>query len=85
MRQNPYSLLCRFYGVYKIKVKYMKPIKVIVMDNLMGNRVDKIVNIYDLKGSTFHRINDEVKPGAILKDLNFKKNKQDRLRVSKEV
>lgn len=36
LSKNPKSLLARFYGVFKVKIKYMEPISVIIMDNLMG-------------------------------------------------
>lgn len=51
--KNPNSLLARFYGVFKVKIKYMQPISVIVMDNLMGEHVEELTKIYDLKGSMF--------------------------------
>jgi 1-phosphatidylinositol-4-phosphate 5-kinase len=34
--KNPQSLLARFYGIFTVKIKYMKPINIIIMDNLMG-------------------------------------------------
>lgn len=52
------------------------------MDNLLGNHFDKISNVYDLKGSTFKRISHSTGKGAVLKDLNFLKNKEDRVKVS---
>lgn len=85
MSKNPYSLLARFYGVYKIQVQYMQPVQVIIMDNLMGGFFDSLINIYDLKGSTFKRVTEEEERGTVLKDLNFLKNKADRIRVSPEV
>ena len=36
MKGQPKSLLARFYGVFTVKIQYMKPINVIIMDNLMG-------------------------------------------------
>jgi 1-phosphatidylinositol-4-phosphate 5-kinase len=53
LKKNPNSLLCRFYGVYKIKIKFMKPISIIIMDNIMGPNPEEVLRIYDLKGSTF--------------------------------
>lgn len=53
MGKNPKSLLARFYGVFTVKIKYMKPIHVIVMDNLIGDHVEEALRMYDLKGSTF--------------------------------
>lgn len=56
IHKNPNSLLARFYGIFTVKIKYMKPINVIIMDNIMGEHKDCIERIYDLKGSTFQRI-----------------------------
>lgn len=53
LRKNPNSMLCRFYGVYKIKIKFQKVISVVVMDNIMGQNPEHVIRTYDLKGSTF--------------------------------
>lgn len=53
IKKNPLSLLCRFYGVFKIKIKFMKPIPIIIMDNIMGFSPEEVIKVYDLKGSTF--------------------------------
>lgn len=42
VKRHPQSLLARFYGIYTVKIKFMKPISVVVMDNLMGSQVDQI-------------------------------------------
>ena len=42
INKNPDSLLARFYGIFTIKIKYMKPISVIIMDNLKGKHDDCI-------------------------------------------
>ena len=39
LTKHPKSLLVRFYGIFTIKIKYMRPINVIIMDNLMGEQV----------------------------------------------
>ena len=36
LKRNPRSLLARIFGVYKIKVKFMHAISVIVMENIAG-------------------------------------------------
>lgn len=36
LKSNPNSLLSRFYGIFSVKIKFMKPISVVIMDNLMG-------------------------------------------------
>ena len=56
IHKNPRSLLARFYGIFTVKIKYMKAINVIIMDNLMGAHVEQALRVYDLKGSTFQRI-----------------------------
>ena len=37
IRGNQNSMLARFYGIYTVKIKFMKPISIIIMDNLMSN------------------------------------------------
>lgn len=56
--KHPKSLLVRFYGIFTIKIKFMRPINVLIMDNLMGSRVEESQRIFDLKGSTFNRVNE---------------------------
>lgn len=53
LNKNQKSLLARFYGIFTVKIKYMKPINIIIMDNLMGETVEHALRVYDLKGSTF--------------------------------
>jgi Phosphatidylinositol-4-phosphate 5-Kinase len=65
-------MLARFYGVYNVKIKYMKPISVVIMDNLMSEHVNEILRIYDLKGSLHKRITTKPKNNrSVRKDLNF--------------
>jgi hypothetical protein len=50
----------------------MKPINIIIMDNLMGEHTGWIHRIYDLKGSTFNRITKDPEHNKTTrKDLNF--------------
>lgn len=50
----------------------MKPISVVIMDNLMGKYVNEILAIYDLKGSTHKRETKKIKNNrTVRKDLNF--------------
>jgi 1-phosphatidylinositol-4-phosphate 5-kinase len=53
IHKHPNSLLSRFYGIFTVKIKYMKPINIIVMDNLVGPHKHWVERKYDLKGSTF--------------------------------
>ena len=72
MRNNPKSLVARFYGIYTVKIKYMKPISVVVMDNLLGDNIKDVISIFDLKGSIHKRITKKVKnERSVKKDLNF--------------
>lgn len=48
-------MLARFYGIFTVKIKFMKPISVVIMDNLMGDHIEDIISIYDLKGSVHKR------------------------------
>jgi 1-phosphatidylinositol-4-phosphate 5-kinase len=83
LKNNPHSMLARFYGVYKIKIRSQAPTSIIVMDNIMGVNPDEVIKAYDLKGSTLGRIQmNAVSPLQMLKDLNFLENKEDRLRLS---
>lgn len=50
----------------------MKPISVVVMDNLIGDNIQDVISIYDLKGSTHRRITKKIKnERTVKKDLNF--------------
>jgi len=72
IKRNPRSLLARFYGIYTVKIKFMKPISVVIMDNLMGQHIEDVISIYDLKGSTHKRRTVNIKNNrTVKKDLNF--------------
>lgn len=82
IHKYPQSLLARFYGIFTVKIKFMKPINIIIMDNLMGDHPDWISRIYDLKGSTFQRINhNPTGPKSVMKDLNFIEDTDFRMQV----
>ena len=50
----------------------MKPIPIIVMDNIMGTKPEEVTKVYDLKGSTFQRMQMNIKSSlSVLKDNNF--------------
>jgi 1-phosphatidylinositol-4-phosphate 5-kinase len=83
LKSNPESMLARFYGIFTIKIKFMKPINVIIMDNIMGKHSDDIVRVFDLKGSTFQRIHPGTfKNTTTRKDLNFKEERDFRLQTT---
>lgn len=86
LNKNPKSLLARYYAVLKVKIKYMQPINIIIMDNLMGDHAEQAYRVYDLKGSTFQRINSNPSSDlSVRKDLNFLEDKQYRMRVPEKV
>ena len=57
MKQNPNSLIVRFFGLHKVRLApEQRYISVVVMENIFYNRHQlKMHNIYDLKGSTVGR------------------------------
>ncbi len=67
------SLMCRFYGLYKIKFENSKWMVLIVMPNCFETPL-VLMEKYDLKGSTRNRYctPEEAKKASVLKDLNFK-------------
>eukprot|EP00347_Sterkiella_histriomuscorum_P012117 403369830 len=86
IQKHPKSLLARFYGIYTIKIKYMKSINVIIMDNLMGQNIEEATRMYDLKGSTFQRIVMNPRSGLqTRKDLNYIEDADYRMLVNKKI
>lgn len=80
---NPNSMLARFYGIYTVKIKFMKPISVVIMDNLMSNQVKQITSIYDLKGSLHRRDTRKIKNArTVRKDLNFLRDSENVVKMS---
>ncbi|KAG1321314.1 hypothetical protein G6F62_010889 [Rhizopus arrhizus] len=77
--ENPHTLLCRFYGLHRIKLPHGSKIHFVVMGNVLPSNKD-VHETYDLKGSTYGRItsNEEImkNPHAVLKDLNWVNKKK---------
>ena len=82
--KSPYSLLCKIYGLFYLKLPKITPVYLIVMENILLNCSPSI--LYDLKGSTLGRIvnkpkrtlsidNKAKKFSGPLKDLDFIKSK----------
>lgn len=71
---NPNTLLCRFYGLHRIKLPHGSKIHFVVMGNVLPANRD-VHFTFDLKGSTFGRVtpDEEVQknPNAVMKDLNW--------------
>lgn len=74
VRDNPHTLLSRFYGLHRVKLPRGKKIHFVIMNNLFPPHKD-VHETYDLKGSTVGRLYPEEKaainPRAVLKDLNW--------------
>ncbi|KAI9322627.1 hypothetical protein BX666DRAFT_1849629 [Dichotomocladium elegans] len=76
---NPDTLLCRYYGLHRVKQPHGRKIHFVVMGNVFPANKD-IHETYDLKGSLIGRLlkDEEIKKSknAVMKDLNFQKNNQ---------
>ncbi|KIY53254.1 SAICAR synthase-like protein [Fistulina hepatica ATCC 64428] len=74
VKENPHTLLSRFYGLHRVKLPHGRKIHFVIMNNLFPPHKD-IHETYDLKGSTVGRLYPEEKaaqnPRAVLKDLNW--------------
>lgn len=74
VKDNPHTLLSRFYGLHRVKLPRGRKIHFVIMNNLFPPHRD-IHETYDLKGSTVGREYPEEKaeknPRATLKDLNW--------------
>jgi 1-phosphatidylinositol-4-phosphate 5-kinase len=74
VKNNPHTLLSRFYGLHRVKLPRGRKIHFVIMNNLFPPHRD-IHETYDLKGSTIGREYPEDKarenPNAVLKDLNW--------------
>lgn len=74
VRENPHTLLSRFYGLHRVKLPHGRKIHFVIMNNLFPAHKD-IHESYDLKGSTVGRVYPEERarenPRAVLKDLNW--------------
>ncbi|KAJ6612254.1 hypothetical protein B0H10DRAFT_1807822 [Mycena sp. CBHHK59/15] len=74
VKNNPHTLLSRFYGLHRVKLPHGHKIHFVIMNNLFPPHRD-IHETFDLKGSTVGREYPEAKaaanPRAVLKDLNW--------------
>lgn len=75
VKNNPHTLLSRFYGLHRVKLPRGRKIHFVIMNNLFPPHKD-IHETYDLKGSTVGRLYPEDKAAAkeykvTLKDLNW--------------
>ncbi|KAI8077138.1 hypothetical protein BDF21DRAFT_439204 [Thamnidium elegans] len=76
---NPNTLLCRFYGLHRIKLPRGRKIHFVIMGNVLPSNKD-IHETFDLKGSTFGRLTSDEEvarnPHAVMKDQNWVKNNE---------
>ena len=74
VKNNPHTLLSRFYGLHRVKLPRGRKIHFVIMNNLFPPHKD-VHETYDLKGSTVGRVypeeTAEKNPRAVLKDLNW--------------
>lgn len=74
VRDNPQTLISRFYGLHRVKLPRGRKIHFVIMNNLFPPHKD-VHDTYDLKGSTVGRVYPEDKarenPSAVLKDVNW--------------
>ena len=75
-KMNQNSIICRIYGVYKIKIDIdllqSDEIYFILMKNVVGSFVENLLCKYDLKGSSLNRkVRYENIDTTVMKDLNF--------------
>ncbi|KAF9051633.1 hypothetical protein BJ165DRAFT_1401124 [Panaeolus papilionaceus] len=76
VKENPHTLLSRFYGLHRVKLPRGRKIHFVIMNNLFPPHKD-VHETFDLKGSTVGREYPEekaaVNPRAVLKDVNWVK------------
>jgi len=74
--ENPNTLLCRYYGLHRVKLPRGRKIHFVVMANVFPPGKD-VHETYDLKGSKYGRLlpEEEIQknPNAVMKDLNWEK------------
>jgi 1-phosphatidylinositol-4-phosphate 5-kinase len=73
LTQNPDSLLVRFYGMHRVKMKSLQSKTYFVIMSSVFNTSKTISIKYDLKGSTIGRLTsiEDCQQGAVQKDLNL--------------
>merc|ERR1712003_99659 len=78
VKNQPNTLLTKFYGMYRVKTHNRQPIYFVVMGSVFYTDLD-IHTIYDLKGSTKGRCateKEKLQETPVLKDLDFMQNKE---------
>ena len=74
----PDSLLCRFIGLFTLKITGVSSVDIVVMENVLRSVVAK-KRCYDLKGSTYQRTahGDTSRPSCVFLDLDLYKRPED--------
>jgi len=79
LKKNPNTLICKIFGLHRVKIQHGKKIHFIVMENIFPPDKD-IHEKYDLKGSLVGRCTSEKEQSSnklvVLKDLNWIKNER---------
>merc|ERR1712113_761010 len=78
VKNQPNTLLTKFYGMYRVKTHNRQPIYFVVMGSVFYTDLD-IHKIYDLKGSTHGRKateKEKAQETPVLKDLDFLENNE---------
>ena len=72
-RNNPRSLICKIFGVFKVKIATTSKVYLMLMENTLQFRDEANIDfIFDLKGSTVARkYNGKITQKTTLKDVNF--------------
>jgi len=74
LKKNPNTLICKIFGLHRVKIQHGKKIHFIVMENIFPPDKD-IHEKYDLKGSLLGRYTNEKEKNSnklvILKDVNW--------------
>ena len=56
LKENPESLLGRYYGLFKVKTPFFRPVYIVLMGNVNQlQEPEKLIYNFDLKGSTISR------------------------------
>ena len=88
---NNGTLLSRFFGLFSVRIGHMERIHFIVMNNLIGNDLANVEQIYDLKGSLHNRRvrgkvrEEDIKNTTVLKDQDFLEDCKNLPKFDKEV
>ncbi|OUM67930.1 hypothetical protein PIROE2DRAFT_22775, partial [Piromyces sp. E2] len=86
LKKNPNTLICKIFGLHRVKIQHGKKIHFIVMENIFPPDKD-IHEKYDLKGSLVGRYTNDKGQNAnkliVLKDVNWIK-KERKIYLGKE-